>query len=215
MNPARLAVTVVLLCQSCALFSKGDVPVRRFYDPMTAELSAPPGSPVRSNAELRLGRVTSGESIDERVIFRKSPNEIGFYDDRAWTERPEVYLRRELSRALFEDRGLRASEHAGGPTLEVELVGFEEVKAPSHVGRVTIAMQLSDAKGLALQQTISVDKPVAQTASQKEGGAVAQAMGEALHAAVEEVAGRVLADLDRQHTAGLAGCPENAVQGAR
>jgi cholesterol transport system auxiliary component len=206
-----------LLASSCALFSKGEVPVRRYYDPVAEapDAAAPGGAAPAQNVELRLGRVSAGESIDQRVMFRDSPHELGFYEDRAWTERPEVYLRRELTRALYQDRGLRSSERTGGPTLEVELVSFEEVKAPAHVGRVRVALQLSDPRGMSLQQTVSVDRPVQEARPEKQGGAVAQALGEALRAAVDEVAGRVLGDLEHQQTATLTPCPAGTAQGTR
>jgi hypothetical protein len=74
---------------------------------------------------------------------------------------------------------------------------------------------VSDPRGLSLQQTVSVDRPVPEATPEKEGGAVAQAMGEALRAAVEEIAGRVLGDLERQQTATLAPCPAGTAQGTR
>src|SRR4051812_5919368 len=103
--------TIILPCYllfafgGCALLSKSDVPTRRYFSP---ELLAPATRGVaRSNAELKLGRVTASPSISERIMFRESIHEVGYYDDRLWTERPEAYLHRALTRVLFEEQGLR------------------------------------------------------------------------------------------------------------
>lgn len=178
----------------CALLSKGEVPMRRYFSPALPTSSSPAGLP-RSTAELRLGRVTAGVYIAERIMFRESAHEVGFYDDRLWTEKPEAYLRRGLSRVLFEEQGLRSVVRGAGPTLDVELLNFEEVKAPAHLARVKVAFALSDERVVLLQQTLSVERPIAASSPETEASAVAQAMGEALSQAVYEISGRVVADL--------------------
>ncbi len=193
-----------LMLNGCALFSKGDVPMRRYFSPdlpSNAAKDAP-----RSNAELRLGRVTGAQTIAERIIFRESEHEVGFYDDRLWTEKPELYLRRGLARVLFEEQGLRSVMRGAGPTLDVELIRFEEVKTPQHVARVKVSFALSDERVVSLQQTLSFEKPVAPSTKETEASAVAQAMGEALREAVDEISNRVIADLSK--TAGvITPCP--------
>jgi len=172
----------------CALFSKGDVPMRRYFSP---DLPAATNGVARSSSELRLGRVTAGAFIGERIMFRESEHEVGLYDDRSWTEKPDAYLRRALSRVLFEELGLRSVMRGAGPTLDVELISFEEVKSPRHLGRVKLAFSLRDERVVSLQQTLSVERPIASAAPE----AVAQALGEALRDAVYELSGRVVADL--------------------
>lgn len=193
-----IARSAGLLCLSvcltgCALLSKGEVPVRRYFSP---EVVNPDNSPplTRSTSELRLGRVTSGVSIAERIMFRESTHEVGFYDDRLWTEKPEAFLKRRLTRVLFEEQGLRSVVRGAGPTLDVELITFEEVKAPKHVALVKVAFSLSDERVVSLQQTLSFERPITPGA-EGEAGAIAQAMGEALRDAVNEIAGRVVTDL--------------------
>ena len=63
--------------------------------------------------------------------------------------------------------------------------------APQHVGRVKVAFCLSDERVVSLQQTFSVDRPIANATPE----AVAQAMGEALREVVDQISGRVTADL--------------------
>lgn len=182
-------LVLALACSGCALFSKGTVPQRRYFSPdlPSAGVTAVP----HANAELRLGRITAGAAIAERIMYRASEHEVGFYDDRIWTEKPEAYLRRALSRVLFEEQGLRSVMRGAAATLDVELVSFEEVCAPLHVGRVKVAYALSDERVVSLQETLAIERPI----SDETPEATAQAMGEALRDAVDLIAGRVSADL--------------------
>ena len=80
--------------------------------------------------ELRLGRIESWSHLRERMVVRRSAQELIYQDGRRWTERPDVYLRRALSLALFERRGLAEVRLGRAITLEVELTAFEEVQHP-------------------------------------------------------------------------------------
>lgn len=200
MNNAPAIALWCLTLSGCALLSKGEVSMRRYFSP-DLSVDAPARSdrttPRASSLELRLGRVTAGDSLDERMMLRTSAQEIFFYDDRLWTEKPETYLRRGLSRVLFEEGGLRSILRGAGPTLDVELISFEEVKAHAHVGRVKISFTLSDERVVSLQETVCVDRPVVVASSETEASAVARAMGEALRDVVAEIAQRVMAELAR------------------
>lgn len=205
MSTTRLVLlSVTLALNGCALLSKSEVPMRRYFSPDLP--SSGQAANTRSNAELRLGRVTAGAFIGERIMFRESAHEVGFYDDRLWTEKPEAYLKRALTRVLFEEQGLHSVMRGAGPTLDVELIRFEEVKGPKHVALVKIAFALSDERVVSLQQTLSVERPIVATDKDSEASAVAQAMGEALRDAVSEVSGRVVADLAKT-TPAIAPCP--------
>jgi cholesterol transport system auxiliary component len=194
----RRAIVAALYCAllgGCALLSKGEVSQRRYFSPEPDAPApvTPPAAPLA--LELRLGRVLATSSLDERMMVRTSRQEVGFQDDRLWTERPETYLRRALARVLFEERGLRSVVRGAGPTLDVELIGFEEVTGPGHVGRVTLALTLSDERVASLQQTVSIERPVVVQPGEDDAVAVARALGEALRASVSEVATRVLTQL--------------------
>ena len=197
MTRAPIIAVCCLTLSGCALLSKGDVSMQRYFSPDLA-VGAPAPSAARTSLELRLGRVTAGASLDERMMFRTSAQEVGFYDDRQWTEKPETYLRRSLSRVLFEERGLRSILRGAGPTLDVELIAFEEVKSQPHVARVKVAFTLSDERVVSLQETISIDRPVVVAPSETDASAVARAMGEALRDVVAELARRVTAELVRE-----------------
>ncbi len=179
----------------CALLSKGELGTRRFY---TLDQAAPVARAKSEalGAELRLGRVTAGACGSELMMVRQSPFEVSFDEERRWTERPEVSLRRALSRVLFEELGLRSVVGGAGPVLEVELLEFEEVRAPSPVGRVTVTWSLSDDRVVSTQRTLRVERPIGKSAV--EGDAVAEAIGAAMREAVETMAREVVSELLRR-----------------
>lgn len=184
-------MVVVTLSSGCALLSKGEPGTRRFYALDSAvEVERSKGD--APNAELRLGRVTAGACGSESMMVRQSSFEVVFDGERRWTERPEVSLRRALSRVLFEEVGLR-SVVRGGPVLEVELLEFEEVRGPQPVGRVTVSWSLSDDRVVSRQQTVRVERPIVK--SEHDGDGVAAAIGAAMGGVVETIARQVRAEL--------------------
>ncbi len=192
-----LPLTLTLALCSCALLSKGEVGTRRYFTPERP--AATPGPAVAaSSLELRLGRVTAGACGSEAIMTRESPTEVAFHPENRWTERPEVYVRRALGRALFEARGLRSVARGAAPVLEVELLEFEAVRGPSPVARLRLAWVLGDERVAWVQQTRTFERPLAGGKAGDDGEALARALGEALHEAVEAVASQVSAELERR-----------------
>jgi ABC-type uncharacterized transport system auxiliary subunit len=82
-------------------------------------------------------------NLRSRIVHRDSPVEVGQYETLRWTENPESYLRRSLSRALFEDGGMEQGLKPSVPTIDIELIAFEEVRLSNkHAGRVQLRYQL-------------------------------------------------------------------------
>lgn len=185
---------LALLLSSCAFFDRAEVRYPRYFSPDLPLATSKIGS-KRSGVELRLGRVSAGSYIAEKIVFRESDYEVGFYDYLMWTERPEVYLRRALTRVLFEEEGLMSILSGAAPTLDVELVSFEEVRGPNPVALVRIAFSLHNDRVVFLQQTMAIERPIVLTGDRRKVDAVPEALGEALRIAVYEVSGRVLRDL--------------------
>jgi cholesterol transport system auxiliary component len=188
---------------ACALFSKAEPLVPRYFTPedsvvaATAAQNAGPtdGSDPR---RLRLGSVRGGSHLRERIMFRQTTHELAYYEDRRWTERPEAYLRRALARALFEERGLARVVSGSVATLEAELVAFEEIRAPTHTVRVQVIVTLSDDRVVRLQQTFTAEQPVqnARSSGQRDDAdAVVDALANALHQCVAQIADAVVAKL--------------------
>jgi hypothetical protein len=132
----------------CALTSKANVVDIRYFSPeqvkprLTSADDPPALALAAPNAslDLRLGRVSSGPNLRERIAFRNAAYELGYYESWRWTERPEAFVRRELGRKLFEEHGLHRVFAGTAPTLDVEVIAFDE--ASDHVA-VTVQSLLA------------------------------------------------------------------------
>jgi cholesterol transport system auxiliary component len=121
----------------CALLSRGESLHVDWYSP---ERTAPSAGVTEPQAlcTLRFGRVTSGADFGPRIAYGDGVYTIGYYDGRRWTERPEHYVRRAVERTLFEEGAFRRRT-VGAPTLDLELIDFDEVKTPAvHAARVAV-----------------------------------------------------------------------------
>jgi cholesterol transport system auxiliary component len=127
-------------------------------------------------------------------MFRDSDHERGYYEDRRWTERPEAYLRRALARTLFEERGLVRVATGAAPTLDAELVAFEEIRAPEHKTRIQVVVTLDD-RGGSEQATITMEEPVRSDGGSDDAHAAVDAFASALHRCVTQIADGVMAKL--------------------
>ena len=179
----------------CALLGKGDPLLPRYFTP-EYPLDAPASAPAVADLRLRLGRVSAWSHLRERMVVRSSEQEIRYYDDRRWTERPEIYLRRALSGELFQERGLVHVISGAAPTLEVELASFEEVQVPSnHRARLVAHFVLYDERVGRLEETVTVEEPVRAAPEPDRGSAVAEALSLALRTGVTRIADHVVAKL--------------------
>src|SRR5689334_19308246 len=93
---SAILATCIVLSNGCALTQKATPINARYFSPEPAASSRSPAAEraAGSGLELRLGRVMAGAHIRERIVYRDSEYELGFYDDRLWSERPDAYLRR-------------------------------------------------------------------------------------------------------------------------
>src|SRR5579859_2713520 len=125
---ATLVAAASIGAAGCALLSKSDPVVPRYFSPEPAAAAEPAlVVPAAAPLELRLGRVNAGSYLRDKIVFRNSAYEVGYYEERRWTEKPEAYVRRALARALFDRRGIHQVISGPAPTLEVEVTAFEEV----------------------------------------------------------------------------------------
>lgn len=186
---AAMAATS-LLATGCALTSKATVVPIRYFTPeaSTAAVSSA-AARAPSTFELRLGRVTSGAHLRDRIAYRNADHELGYYEDRRWTERPEIYAQRGLARSLFEEGPfMRSVLSSSAPTLEVDVIAFEEVKLPSsHAARIKVRIVIADERAVLLEETLTAERPVTDT---KEFEGVVDAMEQALDAVIGEITQR-------------------------
>jgi cholesterol transport system auxiliary component len=200
---AVLAAAIVL--SGCALTGKGDPLVVRYYTPESgAATSGGATAPAAEPLSLMLGRVRASAYLKERIAYRASAHELGFYEASRWTERPESYLRRALSASLFEQRGLAPAIAGPGPTLDVELIAFEETRAPSPVARLRAVYMLYGGGMPAVERTVTVERPIARTEDPTEGvvRALSAALDEGVARISDEVVGQLNAELARTRAAG-------------
>jgi cholesterol transport system auxiliary component len=157
---------------------------------------------------LRLGTVRGGSQLRERIMFRTSAHELGYYDDRRWTERPEVYLRRALVRVLFEERGLFHVVSGYAPALDVELLAFEVVRAPQSKVRVRVAFTLDNDRVGKVSQTITVEQALPSSKGDADAEAAVGALAVALKRCVDQIADSVMSNhASDSPPAGLAASP--------
>jgi cholesterol transport system auxiliary component len=183
----------------CALLTKQDPVEPRYFSPESSDGNVGAAPAPRRAAEghaLRLGSVGGGSYLKDRIVYRKSREELGFYPDKRWTERPEIFLRRALERALFEKRGLSRALTGASPTLTADLIEFEEVRSPPAVGRVRIAYALHDDRSVLREGTLTVERPIPPGGLGE--GAMVAALGAALRAIVEQIADQVVSELEER-----------------
>lgn len=180
----------------CALTAKSEPLLPRYFSPERADgKEKPVSSAEKTGAELRLGHVGAVSYLDERMVYRDSAFELGYYEERRWTEAPEEYLRRGLERALFEQRGLRHVVGGSAPTLEVELLVFDEIRKPKALARVQVRVRLQDVRLVRWEETLTADEPIKEADGEEAIDATVRALGTALTSVVDRAADRVAKEL--------------------
>lgn len=185
---------IVASLTGCALTTKSAPMVVRYFDLPAAPASTvePAPMPAPAPVRLRLGRVTSSAHLRFRIVERTSAVELRAYDSLRWTDYPEVYVRRAVTRALFADGELAQVVGGAVPTLDLEVVGFEQGRSPAGpIGRVELRYQLRDDRAVLAAGRIAIERPA--TARGFDG--VIAAIGAALDAAADELAARIIARL--------------------
>lgn len=202
MSRRAVAAVAAAVAAGCALTSQGPPLELRYFSPEgSPEAAAPPApsaEPAVPVAELRLARVSPGALHDQRIVHRESAVELDAYESLRWAERPEIYVRRALAHALFETHPLAQVLGGRAPSLDVEIVGFEEVqRGGRRAGRVELRYQLSLDRAVLARGVAVAERPAAS----RDIDDVVAAIGAALRAAADELAGRVVACLATRATA--------------
>jgi cholesterol transport system auxiliary component len=194
-NFCRAATALTLLALGgCALLGKADALTPRYFSPELAgggSVSAPSSTTSHGAAiaELRLGRITAASHLRERIVFRDSKYELNFYEGRRWSENPDAFLRRALAKSLFEERGLRRIISGRGPTLEVELTEFAEMKRSPPVARVAATYVLFDDRAVRREASLAIELPIAGGKDPAEAlvGALSQTLDRIVERIVHQV----------------------------
>jgi ABC-type uncharacterized transport system auxiliary subunit len=186
-------VAAALLFAGC-LFH--DAPAPRYFTPPSAlnESEDPPHNNPAPRVErpVRLRRVRAASYLGEQIVWRSSDVERGLYEQRRWTEFPTRYVERTMLRAIDRTPGLRRVESGQVPLLDLELVSFDEVLAPTHEADVEIVAVLRRPDQVPIfERSFSARQPIAGT----EPADAARAIGAALDQVVTEIAAAVVAQI--------------------
>ncbi|MGC4066788.1 MAG: ABC-type transport auxiliary lipoprotein family protein [Polyangiaceae bacterium] len=180
-----IAIGVTGMSYGCALSTKADLVPIRYFSP---EQLAPTTStlPPLTAHELKLGRITSGPNLRERIAYRQTRYELGYYDDLRWTERPETYVRRAMGRALFESGRFRRAIHGPAPTLDIEVLSFDDLRLDDRrAARVALRYVLQDDTGVRIERTASEETQVRGAEPRIEQ--VVEAMAFSLDRAIQKI----------------------------
>ncbi len=198
---AVLFAALALPGAGCALLTKSDsVYVRYFTPELRAQGESVPAGPsgtAPNDLSVRLGRVNALSYIKDRIAFRDADYEIGFHDLWQWTEKPESYLRLGVERALFEQQGVHQIISGSGPTLELELDAFDEVRNPRHAARVQVTWLLYGDQTVLVQKTVTVDRAIPTGADPKDPKPLVSAMSDALGDVIADIVAGVMPALSR------------------
>jgi ABC-type uncharacterized transport system auxiliary subunit len=175
------------LCTGC-LFN--NPPPTRYFTPPSAIAAAddPPANHATVRL-VRLRRVHAAAYLAEQIVWRGSDVERGLYEQRRWTEFPSRYLERAMKRALDGTPGVRRVESGRVPTLDLELISFDEILAPAHAADVTVVASLRDAEHTLFERSFTAQRAIADP----DPASAARAMGAALDEVVRQIATEVAA----------------------
>jgi len=202
----KLALTLAAMAalSSCALLGKGKPLELRYFD-LAPDASAAPVPAAPAGAQLRLGQVSAARHIDRRFVSRESAHELSYHAEWRWTDEPDTFLRRALSRDLFERAGLTRVVSGAAPSLEVELTAFEAVRGGDGTrAHAAVLAQLQDDRVQLWQRAFEVH------AALNEGDpaeALADALGRALAAVASKVAEQTVASLPKPAAPAQPGSP--------
>lgn len=198
LQPRRLwGLAALLWLGGCALLSKSEPLEWRYFE--VSDAPSHEGASKASGGEqgqrLRLGLVKASHHLDTRMVSRTGAHELTYYEDLRWTEEPDEFVRRALTRNLYERAGLSRVVSGIAPTLEVELTAFEEIKdggkRRAHVVLLTV---LHDDRLQLSQHTVEVESDV-KAGEGDEAQALVAALGRALGKAAAQVTEQTLQTL--------------------
>jgi ABC-type uncharacterized transport system auxiliary subunit len=188
---ARGAPLLLALLLAGCIFH--DAPAPRYFAPPSALATTPdpPADPSASTRLVRLRRLRSASYLGEQIAWRVSDVERGLYEQRRWTEFPSRYVERAVAQAIDREPGVRRVDGGRVPTLDLELVSFDEVLAPAHEAEVEVFASLRSAdQATIFEQVFAARQPIAD----QEPASAARAMGAALDAVAQQIAAQVAAE---------------------
>lgn len=190
-------ISVLVLLSGCALTGKSDGAfVPRYFTPEplgpAAEVS---GAPRVTATDLRLGRITASSDLRSNIAYRNGAHEVAYHEERLWTEHPDAYLQRALTRVLFEERKIPHAMSGAGPMLEVRLLAFEEIQSAPRGVRIRLSYTLYNERRVLAEEMLSVERPLTAGTGASDADEVAKVLGESLGVIVRQMADRIEREL--------------------
>jgi len=180
------SLALVLVLSGCvsggALTAKSEPVAIRLFSPedATVTTTTSASAPTTDAPKIRLGRVTSSTSLRARIVHRDSPYEVGMYETFRWTDNPDVFVRRAIARALFDDGRAQQAVTGNAPTLDVDVVSFEVDRAKKQrAGRVELRWELRDETRVLASGVARSEHDAASPSMEGIVAAIAAAMNEA------------------------------------
>jgi ABC-type uncharacterized transport system auxiliary subunit len=178
-----------------ALLALAGCALTRDRPPVTVHYYEPPlATPKRISstetpqARVRLGRIETSAHLRFPIAYRVTPVQLEVYDLDRWTDTPDAYVERSLENALFASRPLQEATGGDVLVLDIEVLGFEEVRGPPPSGLVQLRYRLRDDRTVIATETITV----VRKARSAELVDVVAALGQALDDATARLADHVL-----------------------
>lgn len=139
----RTLAALCLLVMACSL-APDPAPTPRYFAPAAPD-PLPAAAPEA--APLVLRKVTAARHLGERIAWRSSDVEYGYYELLRWTAMPSDYLEGSLERVLFQGGRFERASRSGVPVLSVRLERFEELRGSERGVSLAFTAVLEGAAG--------------------------------------------------------------------
>lgn len=136
-----------------------------------------------------MGRISAASHLRDRRVVKKADSEMEFDDQKRWTERPDSYLRRAVSHALYEEQGMKQAVSGTAPVLDLELLHFEELQEGGRTTKVRVGVvyALHDERTVLAGETFTLVVPIGGEGD----GNVVRAYATALRQVVDRIVAKV------------------------
>ena len=186
-----IAIVASSALSGCLGSLRPDAPQSIHYYSAAPDAHVDGGSTLDLSGTLRLGRVRAADHLTNRMVWRVSDVEYGFYELARWTEAPREYLERTLSKTLFQTRGIPESLGPEAHVLDAKLVGFEEDLSDGRHARVAVAFHLQRGGAVLWTATLESLVPIASNDRAQAAAAIRGALTDVVARASEIIIGRL------------------------
>jgi ABC-type uncharacterized transport system auxiliary subunit len=195
------AAAFVLACALGSLCGCGGVPAMKYYTLTTPNSPPPAASAATFPVTIVVAPLRASQLYrDNRLVYATSDEAMGTYEYERWVQPPPQMIQEVLLRELRASARYRVVESFGSTShgnfiLRGNLYDFKELSGGPLMARVTLDMDLRDAKTGAILWTHNYthDQPVAS----KDVGAVVAALNQNVQQGIAEISSSLNQFLDQ------------------